>query len=214
LIRDSEVEAIKADLLATGQYEPVEQNLDLRFSDTYTRQVPRLRLKTNCNTSYYCISLWSEGIYMLNVDGEKIEIPDPNAWNVVLMEERFDLSLLWAQAVPISYTTRIADGVKVLPPILAQSTDTKYPIYIPTIPRMLDALLDQAHYRVTYAESFPRKLGNRPKYHLQNFVRYLHLEKPQQRERMLPELAERNRGEMEAIANKFKRKPLVTLASL
>jgi len=28
---------------------------------------------------------------MLNVDGEKIEVPDLNAWNVVLMEERFDM---------------------------------------------------------------------------------------------------------------------------
>lgn len=114
---------------------------------------------------------------MLNVDGEKIEVPDPNAWDVVLMEERFHLSLLWAQAVPVSYATRITDGVKVLPPILAQSTDMKYPISIPTIPRMLDALLDQARCRVIYAENFPGKLGNRPKYHLQDFVRYLHLEK-------------------------------------
>ena len=77
---------------------------------------------------------------MLNVDGEKIEVPDPCAWNVVLMEERFDLHPLWAQAVSIGYTTRISDGVKVLPPILAQSTGIKYPIYIPTIPRILDAL--------------------------------------------------------------------------
>ena len=191
MIRDSEIDAIEADLLAIDQYELVEQNLNLRFSDTYTRQVPRLRLKTYDNTSYYCISLWSERVYMLSVDGEKIEVPDPNAWNVVLMEERFDLSLFWAQAVPISYTTRITDGVKVLPPILAQSTDMKYPIYIPTIPRILDALLDQARYRVIYAENFPGRLGNWPTYHLQNFVRYLHLEKSQQWERILPELAER-----------------------
>ena len=205
---------IKADLLGTDQYELVEQNLDLRFSDTYTQQVPRLRLKTNDNSSYNCISLWSERVYMLNVDGKKIEVLDAHAWNVVLMEERFDLHPSWAQAVSISYTMRIADGVKVLPPTLAQSADMKYPIYIPTIPRMLDALLDQARYRVTYAENFPGKLGNRPEYHLRNFVRYLHLEKLQQRERLLPELAERNLGEMEAIMNKFKRKPLVTLASL
>jgi hypothetical protein len=149
---------------------------------------------------------------MLNVDGEKIEVSDTHAWNVVLMEERFDLCLSWAQAVPISYTTRITDGVMVLPPILAQSIDMKYPIYIPTIPRMLDAILDQARYRVIYAENFRELLGYRPDYHLRNFVRYLHLEKPQQRGRLLPELVERNRGEMEAIVNKYKRKPLVTLS--
>ena len=51
------MEAIKTDLLATGRYEPVEQNLDFRFSDTYTQQVPRLRLKTDDNISYNCISL-------------------------------------------------------------------------------------------------------------------------------------------------------------
>ena len=79
------MEAIKADLLATDQYELVEQNLDLRFSDTYAQQVPRLRLKTADNTSYNCISLWSERVYMLKVDGEKIEVPDPHAWNVVLL---------------------------------------------------------------------------------------------------------------------------------
>lgn len=208
------MEAIKADLLATDHYELVEQNLDLRFSDTYTRQVPRLRLKTDGNTSYNCISLWSEGVYMLSVDGEKIEVPDPHAWNPVLMEERLDLHTSWARATSISYTTKTANGVQILPPTLAQSAHMKYPIYIPTIPRIFDALLDQARYRVTYAENFPGKLGNRPKYHLQTSVRYLHLEKPQQRERVLPELAERNRGDMETIINKFKRKPLVTLASL
>jgi hypothetical protein len=79
---------------------------------------------------------------------------------------------------------------------------------------MLDALLYQACCRVIFAENFLGKLGNRPKYHLQNFVRYLHLEKLQQREKVLPELAERDRGEVEAIINTFKRKSLATLASL
>jgi len=32
----------------------------------------------------------------------------------------------------------------------------KYPIYIPTIPQILDALLDQAQYCVTYAKNFLR----------------------------------------------------------
>jgi hypothetical protein len=151
---------------------------------------------------------------MLNVDAEKIDVPNPHAWNVVLMKERFDLHPSRTQEVSISYSTRITDGVKVLPPTLAQSADMKHPISIPTIPRILDALLDQARYRVTHAENFSGKLGNRPIYHLETCVRYLHLEKPQQRERVLSELAERNRGDMEAIINKFRRKPLVTLASL
>ena len=47
---------------------------------------------------------------------------------------------------------------------------------------------------------------------IRNFIRYLHLEKPIQRERLLPELAERNKKDMEEILNKFKRKPLLTSA--
>jgi len=206
------MEAIKADLLATGQYELVEQNLNFRLDDPYTRQVPRLRLKTD-NNFYPCISLWTEHVYMLNVDGEKVEVPETHAWNVVLMEERFDLHITWANADSISYTTRTANGVKILPTIRSQSADIKYPIYIPTIPRMLDAQLDQARYRVTHPEDFPDLGTNRPRYHLRNFIRYLHLENPTQREKVLPELAERNRGEMEALLDKFQRKPLVTLAS-
>lgn len=158
---------------------------------------------------------------MLSVDGEKVEVPDPHAWNVVLMEERFDLRPSWAQADSIGYTTRIANGVQNLPPVRAQSADMpKYPVYVPSIPRMLDALLDQARYRTTHAaaenfsSSSSEQGGNRPRYHLQNCVRYLHLEKAHQRERVLLELAERNRGEMELIMDKFKRKPVVTLASL
>ena len=84
---------------------------------------------------------------MLNVDGEKIEVPDTHAWNDVLMEERFDLHMSWANAVSVSCTTKIINGVMILAPILAQSPDMKYPIYISTILRMLDALLDQARYR-------------------------------------------------------------------
>jgi len=56
---------------------------------------------------------------MLSVDGEKVEVPDSHAWNVVFMEERFDLDPAWAQAVSISYTTRMANGVQILPLMLA-----------------------------------------------------------------------------------------------
>jgi hypothetical protein len=151
---------------------------------------------------------------MLNVDGEKVQVPETHAWNVVLMEERFDLHISWAKAVSISFTTRTANGVKIVPTIRSQSADIEYPIYIPSIPRMLDAQLDQARYRVTHPEDFPSVLGNRPRYHLRNFIRYLHLEKLTQREKVLPELAERNRGEMEVLLDKYQRKPLLTLASL
>lgn len=201
------------DLVATGRFERVEQNLKVRFSDTYTRRVPRLRLGTANDGEDVCVNLWSEHVYMLHVDGEKIHVPESYAWNAVVMEERFDLQLSWAQATSIGYSTRMASGVRLLPQTLSQSAEMKYPFYIATIPRMLDALLDQARYRVTHADDFPGISGNRPIYHVTNFVRYLHLEKPHQRERLLPELAERNREMMEAILDKYKRKPLFTLST-
>ena len=151
---------------------------------------------------------------MLNVDGEKIQVPEIHAWNVVLMEERFDIDSSWANAASISFTTKTANGVKIVPTIRSQSSDMDYPIYIPSIPCMLDAMLDQSHYRVTHPEEYPSVIENRARYHLSNFIRYLHLEKLVQREKVLPELAERNRGEMKVLLDKFKRKPLVTLASL
>jgi hypothetical protein len=52
---------------------------------------------------------------MLNVDGEKVQVPATHAWNVVLMEECFDLHISWAKAVSISFTTRTANGVKIVP---------------------------------------------------------------------------------------------------
>ena len=40
-------------------------------------------------------------------------------------------------------------------------------------------------------------------YHFRNCIRYLHLEMPTQREKVLPELAECNRGEMEVLLDKL-----------
>jgi hypothetical protein len=172
------------------------------------RQVPRLR--GGLSPTYGCISLWSESTYMLAVDGGKIEIPDPQAWSVVLMEERFDPNPSWTHDTPISYTSMVADGVRVVPPNPAQSTDVNYPVFIPTIPRILDALMDQVRRQVVNFNDG----GHRPDVHLKCFVRYLHLETPQQRERVLSELAERNWGLMEMIIALYKRKPLLSLDSL
>jgi len=74
-------------------------------------------------------------------------------------------------------------------------------------------LLDQASYRLAHAKNCPKDTGNRPSYHLTNITRYLHLDKQQQRRRVLPKLLEHNWEMMEAIMKHYKRKPLVMLAS-
>lgn len=77
---------------------------------------------------------------------------------------------------------------------------------------MCDAILDQLRYRTTHIENYGKETGNRPAYHLRNFVRYLYLERQSQRDLLLPLLAERNRAEMGQRIKAFKRKP--TLAML
>ena len=126
---------------------------------------------------YDCINLWCERVYMLSVDGEKVQVPEPHAWNVVLKEERFDIHQSWAYAVSVGYTTRMANGIRILPKFCSQSAEIKDPILIPSIPRMLDALLDQARYRITHPEKNFKLGTNRPRYHIRIFIRYLHLEK-------------------------------------
>ncbi|MCJ1470784.1 hypothetical protein MMC07_009431, partial [Pseudocyphellaria aurata] len=177
----SEVNTFLADLLVTGRFDLIEQNLQLRLCNTFVRRVPRLRHRTNGFTPCSSISLWSEHVYMLNVIGEKIEGPGSYAFNSVIMEDRVEM---------------------------------KYSSFISKIPRILNALPDQARYLITHAEKYPSGDVNRPIYHLTNCVPYFHIDKPQQLERMLPELAGRDREMTEAVFDICKCKPLFMLASL
>jgi hypothetical protein len=192
------------DLLALGYFEPVAQETRYRFKDTYTEQVPRLRdMRCDSSEPFSYVSLWTETVYMLRVeDVEPIVVKDIYAWNPNLMEERFATTI---ETAYITVTSQIERGVRIIPKILSSVKDV--PIFIPSIPRICDALLDQLRYRKTHAENFPKVLGNRPSYYLTNFIRYLYLERPSQQKLLLPLLADRNRGEMELMVNKFMRKP-------
>ena len=58
----------------------------------------------------------------------------------------------------------------------------KYPVFIPTIPQVLDVLMDQVRHQVVNTVNFNESGDHRPDAHLKCFLRYLHFEKPQQRE--------------------------------
>jgi hypothetical protein len=210
LIKDNQLDNVIADLLATGQYERIQQDLSYRLRDPYVKQVPRLQRTDKHPFHDLCLSLWSESVYKLMAAGTMVEIPDLFAWNPNLMEDRFDPVAV--DVISISYQTRLADGRQILPKTLAQSTESKHPVYAPSIPRFIDALLDQQRYRLAHVETY--NYGTRratlPLYHLSNLIRYLHLEKPYQREKLIPELAERNRADMETQLDRYKRKPLLT----
>ncbi|MCJ1405655.1 hypothetical protein MMC11_008884 [Xylographa trunciseda] len=207
LVRNSQADSILTGLLATGCFERVDQEIGYRFGDAYTKQIPRL-CDMRCDPGFFtCVSLWPEAIYMLEVEAaELVAVKDIHAWNVNLAEKRF------ATVPETAYLTapaRIQEGTRVLPWIMSSSTDV--PIFVPSIPKICDAVLDQLRYRTTHAEDFPGNRNNRPAYHLSNFVRYVYLERPSQRGLLLPLWAERNRAEMEQRVNAFKRKPTLAM---
>ncbi|KAI9773524.1 MAG: hypothetical protein M1839_002060 [Geoglossum umbratile] len=212
LIRDDQLDHIITDILATGRYESIPQDLNCRLHDPFVKQVPRLRRTDNHRFHTLCLSLWSESVYMLTVTGPVVEIPDVFAWNNNLMEDRFDPAA--ADVISTTYSSRLADGYQLLPRTLAQSPESKYPVYVPSIPRFVDALIDQVRYRQTHNETYNYKsmLHTLSAYHLTNLIRYIHLEKPHQRGKLIPELAERNRADMETRMNKYKRKPLLKMS--
>ncbi len=194
-------------LLATGCFERVDQDIGFRFEDPYTKQVPRLRDMRCAPGPFSCINLWTEAVYMLRVEAaEPVAVMDIHAWNVNLVEERFATV---PETACITFTAQTEQGTRILPKILSSARGV--PIFVPSIPKICDAVLDQHRYRTTHAGNFQRKKGNRPAYHLCNFVRYLYLERQSQRELLLPLLAERNRAEMEQIVNAFKRKPTLAM---
>ncbi|MCJ1274917.1 hypothetical protein MMC21_002715 [Puttea exsequens] len=203
LVRDSQVDTILTGLLATGCFERVNQDIGYRFEDPYTKQVPRLRDMRCAPGPFSCVSLWTETIYMLRVEAaEPVAVKDIHAWNVNLAEERFATV---PETASITFTAQTEQGTRILPKVLSSARNV--PIFVPSIPKTCDAILDQLRYRTTHAENFQNKKGNRPAYHLRNFIRYLYLERQSQRELLLPLLAERNRAEMEQIVSAFKRKP-------
>ena len=198
---------ILGDLLSSQQWKEIPQILENRLGDPYVKQVPRL---ARIDQRGGCISLWTEEIYCLSVDGKVVDVPDLIARNTILIEDHFDPG-------PESRTyTRQAltdKGLSWLPPQLIQTGKHRTPIFVPSIPRMIDACLDQARYRIVHPEIFGLST-NRPVYHLRNFIRYLFLEHEKQQEKLLPELQKHNQADMKFHITRFKRKPIVILSSL
>jgi hypothetical protein len=95
-------------------------------------------------------------------------VPDPHTWNVVLMEELFGVNPSWAHASSISYASRLADDVRLLPPRQAQSPGDNHPAYVPTIPRMLNALSCQV-WKCECLSKFSVRVS-RIGSHLKNFL--------------------------------------------
>lgn len=198
---------IRGDMISSQQWKEVPQILENRLGDPYVKQVPRL---ARIDQRGGCISLWTEEIYCLSVDGKVVEVPDLNVRNSVLIEDHFNPG-------PESRTyTRQAltdKGLSCLPPQSIQTGKHRTRIFVPSISRIIDACLDEVRYRIVHPETFGLST-NRPVYHLRNFIRYLFLEHEKQQGKLLRELQQHNQAGMKFHIARFNRKPLVTLSSL
>ena len=145
---------------------------------------------------------------MLAVDDDVVEVPEWTPRNVTLMESYFDP--VAADVVSIDYQKMLANGVQMSLQTSPQSSKTKKAVYVPKISHLIDSYLDQYRYCLRQSENFryPRTLISLAKYHILNFIRYLYLEKPYQRAKLIPLLKDRNRADMITLLDKYKRKPL------
>ncbi|PGH06084.1 hypothetical protein AJ79_06618 [Helicocarpus griseus UAMH5409] len=207
LVRDSQLDAILATLIESGEWKQIEQDLSSRSEDANVTQVPRLRRLVR---EPVYISLWPEKIYFLSVDDPKIQVPDVTCLDRALIEEHFDPKL----GYPLTKSDLEARKTRILPKQLARRENTS-PVFIPTIPRMINALLDQDRQRNDQTRDFNLKSpANRPAEHISNIMRSLHLERPDQKEKFLPYISDHNLSSMEARLAGFKRRPTIVLDNL
>ena len=193
-----------------------EQLMSTRLNDPYVNRVPRIRgIGEDHAFHETCLNLWSEDVAYLDMkDLPLIEVPGIFPWNPNIVEARFDP--VGDQTVFISYESLIAKGVKITPDLLDQRPEHRHPIYVPPPPRLIDSLLDRYQYCTQHPELYqtPAQAGKLASYHLSNFIRYLYLELPYQRRKVIPELAQSSRAAMISRLDRNKRKPVVTLAGL
>ncbi|KKZ67431.1 hypothetical protein EMCG_06882 [[Emmonsia] crescens] len=209
LVRDSQLDNIVSAFIASGEWEHAEHDLSARSNDSHVNQVPRLRRSTR---EPIHISLWPEKLYFLSVDGPKVQVPNVVSWDCVLMEEHFDPKI----GYPLTKTALEARNTRILPRHLAQRENTS-PLFIPTIPRMIDALLDQDRYCHDHARdsnNYDNLLASRLAEHITSFVKCLYLERPPQQEKLLPHISGHNRSTLDARLAGFRRRPTIVLDSL
>lgn len=157
-----------------------------------------------------CLSLWTEKKYHLSVDGPKVEALDCCALHTVLLEERFNPH---DARGPTSLSNF---GITFVPEIKARSERCRIPIFIPSIPKFLDADLDR------YRDNVDKKLLDKKlldkdfvltkPLHALQLVRQLLLDLPRQRNLILAEMAPRNLAMMAHLIDTYIRRPTALLS--
>jgi hypothetical protein len=209
LIRNSQIAAISEDIPRTGNWE--EAPLVLTYAEDYLQPPPRVFNRTD---GTFSIKLWSEEAFRLLVDPPAdghvgngpflIEAPCCEVWSPVLLESDMHPGPEISAHKPPLLTT---PNVCFLPNstyIRSQSAGrgSQSKVYIPTISRYLDALLAQSRWLEENERCASRSLYG-PANDVSYLIRYLFLEMPSQRRKILPLLESKSR--MEEVLDRYKR---------
>ncbi|KAI9777281.1 MAG: hypothetical protein M1816_004817 [Peltula sp. TS41687] len=214
LIRDEQRDDIVNEFVSKWGYERVEHDLRLYMHDSYVVRVPRLQPPSSAASTMIdgmCFCFWSESDSRLSVDEDMIDVPDLYSLNSCLMESWLDP--VGPRQQSITFASKGQQGIPVLRRNRALSRACAQPILIPTIPRLLDALLDQILAEEPFVEDDgTRKLISKRRlsgYHVSNLIRYLRLARPDQREKIVLAVAARNRAYLTFRLDRYVPKPTV-----
>ena len=195
---------VKCLLEASGCWKRVDIKSNFYIEKVHTAEVPWLE---RIGEQFY-INLWPENIFGLAVDGDLCEVPHICAWNAVLIESMFypfpDHNTAFPRLLCDSGTgpgTRFTpkNPDQSPPPICPHRT----PVYIPTIPRYIDACLSR-HLLLALLPDAPWFLGESD-LDISYLIWYLFLEHGAQWEKLLLKLHRQRREVMKDILDHYKR---------
>jgi hypothetical protein len=199
-VQDTQHHSIVQCLLASGYWTRVNIQSDFPIEAVRIAEVPRLERVGE----RFFINLWPENLFGLAVDGDRCEVPHICAWNPVLVESTFypfpdrkqPFQMLLSDE-GTRFTPKNPDQSP--PPIRTHRT----PVYIPTIPRYIDALLSR-HPLLASLPDAPRYAGH-SSMEISYLIRYLFLENEAQRDKLLPAFAGQRKDVMTYILDRYKR---------
>jgi hypothetical protein len=199
-------------VIKTGKYESISER-ELGKDDNHS-QVIRMRddkhpqalgmqrvkpKSLSAEEKPYHITFWSESSYHLSVDGEKVEVPNAVPLQeslICLIEDRFNME----QPLRVHHARMREAKPGFVPHFLAQTPkDGALPIYIPSISRMVEALIRQL---LCWPDANVRYWTfDTPAISLEYFIKYLYLYKPEQSAKLIPALSEDTRDWMQQKIN-------------
>ncbi|KAL1606301.1 hypothetical protein SLS60_003703 [Paraconiothyrium brasiliense] len=160
------------------------------------------------------LCLWSEATYRIHVDNcPTIEVPDFYVVNNVLIEEDWHPAAQRTDDFWYGPCPHLGSKIQNIPKWLTprplfvkgyprgKSSSNNTPIFVPTLPTYLDALI----YHATQYKESRRGLSSESSWQIRNLTRYLYLELPHQQ---LPPLIELEEDRfMEEYLRTYVRKP-------